>query len=100
VFVRDAKNGRWSPLGESTEALELLPVVERLLSVRAERILPAGAKRTPSDAVEVTVVPGGGEAVRYAIGLDAGQELFTDEKTQAQVVPGLHARLVALVRGG
>jgi hypothetical protein len=99
VFVRDAKNGRWSPQGQDAEALELLPVVERLLSVRAERFLPSAAKRTPSDAVEVTVVPSGGDPVHYAIGLDAGQELFVDESTQAHVVPGLHEQLVALVRG-
>jgi hypothetical protein len=100
VFLRDARTGRWTLQGSDAEALELLPIVERLLGVRAERILPAGEQRTPSDPVAVTVVPTGGDSVHYTIGLDAGQELFTNATTRAHVLPGLHARLLTLVRGG
>ena len=100
TYVRNAKTGRWSPPDRDVEARELLPVLERLLSVRAERILPIGEKHTASAAVDVTVVPSGGDVVKYKIGLDGEHELFEDATTHAYIVPGLHAQLVALMTNG
>jgi hypothetical protein len=100
TYVRNAKTGRWSPPDRDVEARELLPVLERLLSVRAERILPATERRAASDVVEVTLVPAGGDPLHYKLGRDAEHELFEDATTQAYVVPGLHAELVALLSGG
>jgi hypothetical protein len=101
VFVRDSNTGRWSPSGAEREARELLGVVERLLSIRAQRI------RTPSDAgrltdpVEVTITPGGGLPERYVIGLDeaAQVEVFENDRLQAELRGGLHGALLELVRG-
>jgi len=101
VFLRDSNTGRWSPSGLEREARELLGVIERLLSIRAQRIRTASEAGALTDPVEVEITPGGGSPERYVIGLDesAQVEVFQNDELQGELRDGLHQALLELVRG-
>lgn len=99
-FVRDAKTGVWSPRGLTEEApKEFLKCIERLLSLRADRVLPASTDASLRSAFEITLVDGGEVHTRYRVGLESGGDgvVFEDGTRRARIDgTGLYADLEAI----
>lgn len=100
-FVRGGR-GRWSPEGVDTEApREFLKVVDRVLSLRAQRLFPPMQGPELADPVEVVITDGGGKVTRYTIGRATGEEigLYDNELRRAEVAFELHRDLAAVFAG-
>lgn len=96
-FVRDGR-GLWHRAGEDEEALELLPLLDSLLFLKAaEHAEPPGP---PSEVLEVRFIDHAGAERGYRVGL-AGEATWLEvggSWSRARV-PDLHGRLAALLEG-
>lgn len=90
--------GRWSPRGEEGEARALLPVLDPLLFLRAERYLAPDVAPAPGDPVTVTFLRRDGTAAAVTIGADGrgGSVARLGGRTALLSVADLHERLLAL----
>lgn len=101
-FVRDER-GRWSRAGEDAEALELLPLLDPLLFLRAAEHLDAGASVPLEQPLRVVFEHADGREVAYTLGLGAGPDGALRAEVELEGVRAvlregaLHRRVLALL---
>jgi len=100
-YERDGR-GRWTPAGVELEAKALLPLVDGLLHLRAQRWLAPPAGEAPAaleEPIELVVTDTRGRAQRATIGLGLGGRVEAEiEGERAQLRDELYAQLLELLR--
>ncbi|MAF65460.1 MAG: hypothetical protein CMJ84_07365 [Planctomycetes bacterium] len=96
-FTRDAR-GRWTPVGEEREAVELLAALDPLLFLRAARFSESGAPE-PSEWIEVILEHGDGARTSVTIGRgsDGGAEALVEGRSAVLQARELHRLLSELL---
>ena len=102
-FVRDDR-GRWHREGEEPEAVELLPVLDPLMFLRADEHLEASSSASFLDPLRVVFEHTDGTEIDFTVGLSPGPE--GSDRTEVLVngtravlrEQKLHGQLVGLLR--
>ena len=102
TLFRQDDRGRWMPADSEVEARNFALMVDRILSVKAERFLDGAEDRTGRDPIAVSIVGDTGKALAsFSVSVlqEEGTEavgLYEGGGQRAQVSRQLHADLAAL----